>query len=592
MREDILIFDVESGDADRLFEHPPGEAGYVRLAAWAWGDGPVTVTPDIAELCRQIERARIIVGHNIIGFDLPALERYHSLDVDRLIGQGRVIDTLLVVRQLDPPRAQGADKGRYTLDAIGRRLGVGDKLVEGDESVLKTLSEQYGGYDAIPVDNPTYCAYAAQDVELTRAVAARLRVDTYARREMAVMWRFRRIERAGVRVDVEAADTMLAAHAERRGDLLEVLHSRYGVPRTGKASPHQSAGGLSALEAALVGMGLSETDLPRTPKSGDLALNKATLPALVAAHPGTPGVAELAEVLTGVGESLTVVAQLRASVSPNGRAHPTVSAEQATGRLSITRPALTTAGKRSERLITQRAVILPDTNDEVLLAADLSGIDAAALAMLSGDPDYIAAASGDYHNAMAVAVFGQCGWDGTGHHPRRKDAKVLVHGINYGMGAALAAANAGVSVDEAKAVISRLDAAYPVLAAWKARVRAEAASGQVLRTPAGRTVRCDPGREFTQAPAFLGQSTARDLLAQGVLRMPAWLASRLRLIVHDEVVLSVPRDRVEEASSALMDALTLGGGDWTLVAGAPSVAIRAEVSAPGADWAACYLDES
>lgn len=591
MREGIVVFDLETCSVADLFALPPGGQGFVRLAAYARGDGPVTVTDDIAELVAVLGGAQLIVGHNIVGFDLPALARYHGLDVDRLVGEGRVVDTLLVARQLDPPRAQGADAGRYTLGAIGSRLGVGDKLAEGGESALEALAEEHGGYDRIPVDDPTYRAYAAQDVELTRAVAAKLRVDRYARREMAVMWRFREVERSGVRVDVEAADKMLAAHAERRADLLEMLHERYGVPRTGGKSPHLSTGGLAALEVALVGMGVAAADLPRTAKSGELALNKGGVLTLVAGHLGNADVAELAEVLIGVGEALTVVAQLRASVGPDGRAHPTVSAEQATGRLSITRPALTTAGKRSERLVAQRAVVVPDTDGEVLLAADLSGIDAAALAMLSGDPDYIAAASGDYHNAMAVAVFGRCDWDGTGHHPRRKDAKVLVHGINYGMGAALAAANAGVSVGEAKDVIARLDAAYPVLAAWKARVRAEAAAGQVLHTPAGRTVRCDPGREYTQAPAFLGQSTARDLLAQGVLRMPAWLSSRLRLIVHDEVVVSVPRDRVAEASAALLDALTLGGQQCVLVPGAPPVAIRAEVSPPGANWAECYLDE-
>ena len=587
MREDILIFDVESDDAERIHV---GDLGFLRLGAYAWGDGPVKVTDDIAELVSQLERARLVVGHNIIGFDLAAL-RHHGLDVDRLIAEGRVVDTLLVARQLDPPRAQGADKGRYTLGALGRRLGVGDKLTDGDDSALQALAAQHGGYGAIPVDDPTYRAYAAQDVELTRAVAARLRVDAYARREMAVVWRFREVERSGVRVDVEAAEKMLAAHAERRADLLEVLNEQYGVPRTGGASPHQSAAGLAALEAALVGMGVTKVDLPRTAKSGNLALNKDTLPQLVADHPGNRAVADLVGVLTGVGESLTVVQQLLTHVGPDGRAHPSVSADQATGRLSITKPALTTAGKRSERLIAQRAVIMPDTDDEVLLAADLSGIDAAALAMLSGDPDYIAAASGDYHNAMAVAVFGDCGWDGAGPHPRRKDAKVLVHGINYGMGGARAGASAGIGLEEAKVVIARLDAAYPVLASWKARVRAEAKAGQVLRTPAGRTVRCDPGREHTQAPAFLGQSTARDLLAAGVLRMPAWLAARLRLIVHDEVVVSVPRDRIEEASAALLDALTLGGQQCVLVSGAPPVVIRAEVSPPGRNWAECYLEE-
>ena len=102
-------------------------------------------------------------------------------------------------------------------------------------------------------------------------------------------------------------------------------------------------------------------------------------------------------------------------------------------------------------------------------------------------------------------------------------------------------------------------------------------------------MRIEPDREWTQAPAAMGQGTARDLMMEGVLRLPGWLADGLRLVVHDEIVVSVPRARAGEAREALLDALELGGGAATL--GEASIHIRADVSPPGRDWLDCYRDE-
>lgn len=586
-REGVLVFDLETDSVDTIHD---GNPGFVRLAGYAWGNDPVIVTSDIGELVAQIDRAAIVIGHNIVGFDLAALHRYHSLDVDVLVDEGRVVDLLLVARQVDPPMAQGADGRRYSLDVLGRRLLGEGKLAHGDESALKALSEEFGGFGQIPVDDERYRAYAAQDVELTRAIARHpsMRVDDYARREARVMWRFGVIERAGVRIDEDAARRAVAQHEARRADLLEVLHTRYEVPRTGGASPHTTTAGKDAIEACLTGMGV---EVPRT-RTGALATSRAALDGLLERYPEHAVLGELVGVIRALGEK-TFADQALKHLHSDGRVHPKVSAEQATGRLSITQPALTTAGKRSERLVAQRAVVVPDADDEVLVAADLSGIDACALGLVSGDPGYITAAASDYHNTMAATVFGPCGWSPESGvaHPRRKDAKILVHGINYGMGPRAAAAQASVGIEEAQTVIARLEAAYPGLAAWRAGVRAEAEMRQVLRTSAGRMVRCTPGRSWTQAPAFMGQSTARDLLAAGVLRMSPWLASRIRLLVHDEIVVSVPRERVEEAVAELVDAMQLGGQGFVEVEGAPPVYVRAEASPPGESWAECYREE-
>lgn len=247
----------------------------------------------------------------------------------------------------------------------------------------------------------------------------------------------------------------------------------------------------------------------------------------------------------------------------------------------MTKPGLTTMGKRDRANVLERSLLLPD-DGEVLLAADLSQIDARAMAAHSQDTAYLAAfePGEDLHAVMAQTLFGDRG--------RRKDAKAFTHATTYGMGARALSERTGLDLDEARALLARLDAQYPQLAAFKHRVRAGAETGHVVTTAFGRRIGITPDREYTQAPAAIGQGTARDLMMAGVLRLPGWLVPRIRAIVHDEVILSIPAERWDEARDQVLAALQF---NFQLTPDAMSVAVLAQVSAPGRDWADCYRDE-
>ncbi|MCU1636976.1 MAG: hypothetical protein JWQ68_2215, partial [Cryobacterium sp.] len=111
----ILYLDLETADADRIWDYGPG---FVRLAGVAVGGSAVVTTTDLGAVVEMIGQADLVVGHNLLAFDLPALERYHGLDLARLVREHRVIDTLLVARQNDPPLSGQIDAGRYNLDAV------------------------------------------------------------------------------------------------------------------------------------------------------------------------------------------------------------------------------------------------------------------------------------------------------------------------------------------------------------------------------------------------------------------------------------------------------------------------------------------
>ncbi|WP_218220428.1 DNA polymerase [Nesterenkonia sp. Act20] len=577
----IVYLDLETADADRLWDYGPG---FVRLAGFAVGDADVVTTTDIASVVEVVQQADIVVGHNVLGFDLAALERYHGLDLTSLVAANRVVDTLLVARQNDPPLSGKADVQRYNLEAVCRRvLGVGKVAGEGG-SALKALAREHGGYDQIPVNHPDYVRYLVQDVHLVRELSRHLVIDDYLWREHKVMWRLNHISKQGFRVDVDLVTRLVAEREARLREQKEFLHREFGLPLDGK-KPHTTTAGKLSLEKAFSQLGIEP---PRTEK-GALATGKEALEKLEAQHRDNEALVALCQALRSFNGDRSMAQTLLDHTSIDGRIHPSVSAGQATGRISVTKPGLTVLGKRDRSNVCERAMLLPDVGD-VLIGADLAQVDARAIAIHAQDAGYIAALEPgkDMHSEMAAAVFGEEGWNRqAGQHPRRADAKAITHATTYGMGAAGLALNAGISEQDARRQLAALDAQFPALAGFKRQIREEGKK-QIICNAFGRRMRVAPGKEYTQAPAHIGQGTARDLMMQGILRLPTWLLPCLRAVVHDEIVLSVPEHRADEAEKAVLEALQF---PHQITPEAKPVPVLAQASDQGRDWLDCYRSE-
>ena len=81
----------------------------------------------IVDGIKKLESANAIIGHNIIGFDIPAINKLYEFNP-----KGKILDTLVYVRKLWPdirvsdlnnPNIPESLKGRHSLDAWGHRLG-------------------------------------------------------------------------------------------------------------------------------------------------------------------------------------------------------------------------------------------------------------------------------------------------------------------------------------------------------------------------------------------------------------------------------------------------------------------------------------
>lgn len=359
-------------------------------------------------------------------------------------------------------------------------------------------------------------------------------------------------------------------------------------------SPLSTTEGRAAFEAALRRAGVAERDIPYTPK-GVLALNKDALggglwlrgkesvPGLLRKYPDNPAVRELCEAAVRVTSASTKAEEVLKAICPDGRVHPRIGDIQASGRWAHIEPSVTNVGKRDAAL-RQRAMFRA-RDGHVFVAIDLDQVDARAIAGHCQDPEYMALARPgmDMHYEVALRVYGAGTCDDCRACPecadRRSNTKVIAHAWNYGQGPRGASAHTGLPL----AVTERFDAgmkrAFPVLCRWRARVREYATRTGRVPSKWGRPLRVIPGQEYTQAPAQVGQSTTRDLLCDGLLRMDAETLDTLVLVIHDEIVLEVPEERAEEFAARAMAALT------TTFEGVP---ITCGASPTGRNWIDCY----
>jgi len=583
---DVVTFDLETGDAADLYRTPGSE--YVRIGGTARGDDPVvSYTHDrTAEyVARRLQNAGTITGHNIMAFDLPALVRARKITMEQIhhdAADGKLFDALVVARFLDPPMARdkGVDADRkYDLGTLAEKYGLGAKLTD----VSKRLAKKYGGWWHIPIDDSedgrAFKDYMVQDVELSRRLYSKLleelggSLPEYLVREHRVAALAAQISINGFLVDQGLLAVRMNGIRDRKARAMESLVEHCAIPTEdakGKAylSPLSTKPGKAALEKALRAAGA--TSIWTTPSSGEIQVSADHMLHLGQEYHHLPAVCAIVKEVYRIVSARTVYETIANSMAPDGRVHPRVSFKQATGRWSLTDPGLTVMGKRNGRHV-ERAVLLPDPG-EVLISVDLSQVDMRAVAGLSQDQAYIAMLhEEDPHAELALALFGDRSF--------REVAKPIGHGWNYGE----SLRRIGMENDIEPALVRRFDASmrerFPRLVEWQQEVRVLAESGQLLDNGFGRMMRPDPRRAHTQGPALMGQGAARDLMMEGMLRLPAEVLPMLRAQVHDEIVLSVPEEDAVDVGRAVVEALSF---EWR------GVPILADVSPAGTDWSRCY----
>ena len=170
-------------------------------------NGETEVHLDKRSLRKALDGSVSVCGHNLIGYDLPVLERLWGISV----APERIVDTLVLSRLYDPSR-----QGGHSLRSWGESLG----FPKGDHSDWSRLSQEM-------------IEYCIRDVEVTEAVHKSLTRDMSGfdpesiKLEHRVQYIVQQQERNGWVLDQQLAHELLATFKERMNEIEEELQEKF-----------------------------------------------------------------------------------------------------------------------------------------------------------------------------------------------------------------------------------------------------------------------------------------------------------------------------------------------------------------------------
>ena len=550
---ELFAFDTETNDLDYMRAEivgvsvalSPHQAAYIPLAHDYPGApdqlGRDQVLNALKPLLEDPERPKL--GQNL-KFDMSVCARA-GINL-----QGIAHDTMLQSYVLDSTAT------RHDMDSLAK------KYLDQDTIKFETIAGKGAKqltFNQIPLE--TAAPYAAEDADVTLRLHQTLwpRIEAlpslacvYREIEMPLVPVLSRIERTGVRVDVDELRAQSRDLAERAAELEERAYAEAGS-RFNLGSPKQ-IGAIFFDQLKLPVVAKTPKGAPSTSEAvlEKLAEDGYELPRLILEH---RGVTKLRSTYTD---------KLPAMVHPQtGRVHTSYhQAVAATGRLSSSDPNLQNIPIRSEAGRRIRRAFVPEPGFR-MLAADYSQIELRIMAHLSGDERLLAAfaAGQDIHRATAAEILGLQPEAVSGE--QRRSAKAINFGLIYGMSAFGLARQLGIERQEAQDYVDAYFARYPGVRAFMDKTREQARRDRYVETLFGRRLyltnighsnhqlRSAAERTAINAPM---QGTAADIIKRAMIQVDAWIRTeqppvRMIMQVHDELVFEVAEDATESVSS-------------------------------------------
>jgi DNA polymerase-1 len=557
-RAELVCFDTMATGFDPMraklvgvsFAIAPGIACYLPLAHRC--PGVADQLPLAATLARLApwfaDASRKKVAHN-------AKYDQHVLANHGLVLRGVAQDTLLQSYVLEAHRPHDLDNLAWRhLDvktiAYADVVGKGAKQIEFDQVSIADAS-----------------AYAAEDTDIALQLHGRLHPllsadpkleHVYAAIEMPVREVLFTMERNGVMIDA----ALLSAQGRELGAKVMALEQQ----------AFQLAG--------------QPFNLGSPKQLGEILFDKMKLPTVRKTATGQPSTDE--DVLTQLAADYplpkvllehralsklksTYTDKLPQMVNPDtGRVHTTFSqATAVTGRLASTEPNLQNIPVRTvEGRRIREAFIAPPGS--VIVSADYSQIELRIMAHLSSDPALLRAfhEGADIHRATAADIFGVSLADVTTE--QRRYIKAVNFGLIYGMSAFGLAQQLGIERGAAAQFIDKYFQQYPGVATYMRETRDFARAHGYVETVFGRRLWLNdinagggPRRAAAERAAINApmQGTAADLVKLAMIAVHDWigsegLATKLVLLVHDELVFEVPETELARVRSELPQRMT------------------------------------
>ncbi len=533
------------------FACEPGHAAYVPLAhVYAGAPEQLDRTATLARLKPLLEDpAHAKVGHHL-KYDAHVL-RNHGIEL-----AGMRYDSMLESYVLNSTAT------RHDMDSTARRY-LGIETIHYEDVAGKGAKQLT--FDQVPVERAA--EYSAEDADVTlqlhRALWPQLEQvpalkTLYETIEQPLVPVLLEMEHTGVLIDAPMLRAQSQSLATRMLELQREAHAAAGQ-EFNVDSPKQ----LQEILFGKLGLPVKRRTSTGQPSTAEDVLEELAdeyeLPRRIMEYRA------LAKLRS------TYTEKLPAQVNPRtGRVHTSYhQAVAATGRLSSTDPNLQNIPIRTPegRRIRQAFVAPPG---HLMLAADYSQIELRIMAHLSGDESLLRAFAEDrdIHSATAAEVFGAA--DGKVTADQRRAAKAINFGLIYGMSAFGLARQLGIDRGSAQSYVDLYFQRYPGVKRYMESTRQAAREQGYVTTVFGRRLylpdiasRNQQLRGYAERSAINApmQGTAADIIKRAMIEVHAWLRdSRLRarlvMQVHDELVLEVAVETLDEVTAGLIERMS------------------------------------
>jgi DNA polymerase I-like protein with 3'-5' exonuclease and polymerase domains len=521
------------------------------LSGQTWSFGP----DRLDDAMKFLHKADVLIGHNLIGFDIPAL--------DLLLGwkpkpHQRILDTLVLSRlawpdiSTDDWRRVSADEypktlvGRHSLKAWGFRLGM-RKDDWGETTDWKECS-------------PEMISYCLRDTEVTLELWNAIKGERLSKDAVALEHDFsreiHRMQENGFAFDRDSAVTLCQTLGGRKEELLEQLQQtfppRVEVLKT-KTKTHPFNPG-SRMDIArglreLRGWQPKDFTADGRPKVDEAVLSQLDYPEAKLLLEYLMVLKRLGQVATGDEAWMKLVREdgrIYGSVNPNGAL---------TGRCTHRRPNMAQVpGNRSPYGKECRGLFIAPPG-RTLVGADASGLELRCLAHYMAAYDGGAYATvlveGDIHTANQKAA----GLD------TRDQAKVFIYAFLYGAGDAKLGTIVGGAAKEGKSLKQKFLKRTPALKTLREQVEKASRDRGFLIGLDGRRL---PIRSSHAALNTLLQSAGAVLMKAATVDMARELDAigfdwRLVAHVHDEVQIEAPEGMESEVGGVAVAAIRGSG---------------------------------
>ena len=508
---------------------------------------------------------RPVWWHNWV-YDALAMETSLGLDFDNTFTGAQ--DTETAFRLIDPRPIMKGGSG-HKLEQLGTEYVYPGSKKDARGMILEEGKRLFGRafnkdnmWTMIPVDNAAYNIYAGQDVFLTARLAEvgthkmrELNLERFYNYERPLGWRLAQMQRDGILFDDEWAARVEAEYDEIADKYEKELSVKWKIAKGKTAKSYANAA--ASLIQVFESFDVKWTKF--SDKTNRPSLDKSVIKELMNLGQNK----EIQGLATAVFEAkrnkhyANYIRGMRAELGTDGRIHPNIRPMQAaTHRMSISNPPIQQFPRDDPRV---RGTLIAD-DGEVIITADYAQVEFRVGAAVSQDPVLIGKIKNgeDLHEVTATALFGA-----NFNKGQRQAAKPIGFGRLYlggakGIYTQMAESDTTgymPSMAQVTKAIRAFDNQYRTYYRWATGLKDNVEkTGGILYTATGRRLIVSPSYA---APNYAIQSVARDLFAAGINKAhQRGLGQYIRLVVHDEIVASVPENEASEIGAAIAECMT------------------------------------